>query len=222
MRLPARVLVFLALLLSAGGCTAPSPQMRNVMVEYRFENVREAPGSSEWERIKGVLSRSVKTVDGEVVRERRVGDTSIRTYRARLVLADLGKLEAIHADLEALRLSPRAGERLDFRFDGLTAAYRSSFVTAGVSTVVSGFTVEGNKVRLFVLPKGEAISTNTVRPGMWSARLEGVPADRWVYGVSEDPRGSLPRRYFRVNVTTLQTENLDEGSFERWYGGGVK
>ncbi len=208
--------------LGVAGCASTQPTMRNVAVEYRFENVREAPGSSEWEKIKGVLARYVKVVNGEVLRERSVGTTNIRTYRAKLVVPDLATLESIHLDLEALRLSPRAGERLDFRFDGLTAGYRSSFVTAGVSTVVSGFTVEGNKVRLFVAAKGEPIATNTVRGGMWSARLEGVPEDRWVYGVSEDPKGSLPRRYFRVNVTTLLTETLEESVFEGWYGGGVK
>lgn len=196
--------------------------MRNVSVEYRFENVREAPGASEWARIQSVLNRYVKVVNGEVIRERRVGDASFKTYRARLVLPDLATLESIHFDLDALRLSPRSEERLDFRFDGLTASYRSSFVTAGVSAVVSGFTVEGNNVRLFTEPKGEPVSTNNVGAGMWSARLKSVPAERWVYGVSEDPKGLLPPRYFRLNVSTLQTENLDQGTFESWYGGSPK
>jgi hypothetical protein len=196
--------------------------MRNVSVEYRFENVRIAPSSSEWATIEGVLKRYVKTVEAEVVKERRVGDTSFRSYRTRIVVPDLAAFESIHADLEALRLSPRSEQRVDYRFDGITAAYRSSYVTAGVSAVVSGFTVEGNRVKIFTQPKGEAIATNTVRPGMWSARLDGVPEERWVYGVSEDPKGVLPRRYFRVNVTTLQTENLEQSAFEGWYGGPVK
>lgn len=206
----------------ACGCTGTAPTMRNVAVEYRFENVRDAPDSSEWERIKAVLARYVKSVNGEVIRERSVGKTNIRTYRARLVLPDLSAVAAIHADLEALRQSPRPAERLDFRFDGLAASYRSSFVTAGVSTLVSGFTVEKNIVRLFTEPKGPPIETIQGQGGMWSARLQGVPADKWVYGVSEDPKGLLPPRYFRVNATTLQTESLDESEFVRWYGSSVK
>lgn len=218
MRTPALILIVLWLV----GCASTPTAMRNVAVEYRFENVRIAPDNSEWATIEGVLKRYVKTVDAEVVRERKVGDASFRSYRTRIVVPDLAAFESIHADLEALRLSPRSEQRVDYRFDGITAAYRSSYVTAGVSAVVSGFTVEGNRVKVFTQPKGEAIATNTVRPGMWSARLDGVPEERWVYGVSEDPKGALPRRYFRVNVTTLQTENLEQSAFEGWYGGPVK
>jgi hypothetical protein len=209
-------LVLLILLMA--GCSTSAPTMRNVSVDYRFENVKVAPAPSEWTRVESVLKRYVKTVDAEVVRERTAGDTTVRTYRTRLVLPDLEALAAIHADLEALRLSPRPGERIDYRFDGLSAAYRSSFVTAGVSTLVSGFTVEGNIVKLYTQPRGEAIPTSKVRSGMWSAKLEGVPADKWVYGVSEDPKGSLPRRYFRVNAATLQIETLEESEFAAWYG----
>lgn len=192
--------------------------MRNVSVEYRFENVRILPAPSEWDRVEGVLKRYVKTVEAEVVRERKAGETTVRTYRTRLVVPELGTVASIHADLEALRQSPRAAERLDYRFDGLTVGYRSSFVTAGVSTLISGFTVEGNIVKLYTQPRGDAIETNKLRAGMWSARLDGVPADKWVYGVSEDPKGVLPRRYFRVNASTLQTEALEESAFTAWYG----
>ena len=214
MRFPLVILVALTL----AACSAGTPGIRNIGVEYRFENVRQAPGTDEWATIKGVLSRSVKVVNGEVVRERSVGDAMIRTYRARVVLPDLAAFEAIHADLEALRATRTSGGRLDYRFDGITAAYRSSFVTAGVSTVISGVTVEGNSVRVFTRPKGEATRATVMRNGIWSARLEGAPEDRWVYGVSEHPSGSLPPRFFRVNVSTLKTDGLDASEFTTWYG----
>ncbi len=217
-----RLCALIMVLATLTGCTTTKPTMRNVSVEYRFENVKVSPAPSEWTKVESVLKRYVKTVDAEVVRERKAGDMTVRTYRTRLVLPDLATFESIHLDLEALRLSPRPGERLDYRFDGLNAAYRSSFVTAGVSTIVSGFTVEGNTVRLYTQPKGDPIATIKGRAGMWSAKLEGVPADKWVYGVSEDPRGQLPERYFRVNAASLQTEPLERASFEAWYGGPPK
>lgn len=102
-----RTLVLMPVLLLMVGCSTAAPMMRNVPVEYRFDNVRDAPSASEWEKIKSVLERYVKTVNGEILRERTVGETSIRSYKAKVILADLAAMESIHADLS--RYGPRHG-----------------------------------------------------------------------------------------------------------------
>lgn len=201
-------------------CTStPAPAMRNVPVEFRFENVREVKGGvNEWQDIQSVLQvRLKRPVTGEVVRERTVADGFVRTYRVQILAPDLATVESIHADIESLRRRAATSNRLDLNFAGLAATYRSSFVTAGVSTLVSGQTVEGNRVRVYTRPGGEAVDAKVDR-GVWHVRLEAVPEDRWVYGVSEHPTNLLPRRYFRVNATTLRVENLDESEFVGWYG----
>ena len=193
--------------------------MRNVPIEYRFENVRQVKGGvNEWTDIQSVLQvRLKRPVTAEVVRERTVADGFVRTYRANIIAPDLATLEAIHADLESLRRRSLGSSRIDYHFAGLGATYKSSFVTAGASTLISGQTVEGNKVRIFITPGADPIDA-TVNRGLWHTRLDTVPDDRWVYGVSEHPSNALPRRYFRLNVSNLRTDTLDESEFAAWYG----
>lgn len=193
--------------------------MRNVPIEYRFENVRQVKGGvNEWTDIQSVLQvRLKRPITAEVVRERTIADGFVRTYRASIIAPDLATLEAIHHDLESLRRRSLGSSRIDYHFAGLNATYKSSFVTAGASTLISGQTVEGNKVRIFTSPGADPIEA-TVSRGLWHTRLEAVPDNRWVYGISEHPQSALPRRFFRLNVSNLRTDALDESEFAAWYG----
>lgn len=215
-----RLLLAAILFAMLTGCTStPAPAMRNVPVEYRFENVRQIKGgANEWADIQGVLQvRLKRPITAEVVRERAVADGHVRTYRTSFIAPDLATIEAIHNDLESLRRRALGSSRIDYHFAGLNATYKSSFVTAGASTLISGQTVEGNKVRIFTAPGADAIDA-TVSRGLWHTRLDAVPDDRWVYGISEHPANALPRRYFRLNVSNLRTDALDESEFAAWYG----
>jgi hypothetical protein len=60
------------------------------------------------------------------------------------------------------------------------------------------------------------------RGGLWTAKLNVIPEERWVYGVATDPVGRDKPAYFRVNVTTRQQERVDPAEFNKMFGASLK
>lgn len=201
----------MALLVS--GCETGSA-LRNVEVTYRFENVRRAGGLDEWVHIRRILEEhSVRPVTDNQKPASTTARNDIRTVQAQVVLDTLADLDKVQADLEELSQTRVRGERIQFTLVGLTPTYRSNAVAAVATAMVSGVATGGYLIKLYTEPGGEPLRTVAGGGGLWSVRLTSVPDDRFVYGVSLDPAARVAPRFFRVNVSTLRQEAVDEDEF---------
>ncbi len=203
------------------GCESTGSAKRNLQVTYRFENLRKSPTTDEWAAVKAVLDRrSVRSVDARPTNSRTIGNLQLFTYEARVVLPSVRDLEQVQIDLEALARGsarPGPGGRVEVFLTQLQADYRTNFVAATTTTSVSGVAPRGHRVRVMAGAGLPAIETRVNSSGVWRAELPVVPPDGWVYGVSEDPEGVVPSRFFRLNVSTKAQERVDEAEFRRLF-----
>lgn len=216
-----------------GGCSDSGSAKRNVDAVYRFENLRTpTPGAGgksvpsgpdEWSPVKSILDRaSAKPVTVNRFAVRTLGNVEIANYEAKCVLPTLVEFSKVQADIEALAAADRPGrERIETYLSGISATYKSNFVLATVNVTVSGAGVTGHRVRIHEMPGAAPVETTIGSGGTWSARLSVVPETKWVYGLSEDPAGKVPTRYFRVNVTTRAQERVEEAEFKKLFPPGA-
>ena len=207
--------VFVVTLLT--GCDSAGPAKRNIEVVYRFENLRKQASGDEWAAIKPVLDRaSLRPVEVNKSRPRNLGSVEVATYEAKCVLPSLLEFEKVQADLEALAASEgHAGnkDRIETYLSRVNAVYQSNFVAATVNVAVSGASVSGHHIRIYGTPGEPPTETTAGYNGIWVVRLNVVPQTQWVYGLSEDPSGRIPTRYFKINVATRKQERVEEPEF---------
>lgn len=208
------------------GCESGSA-LRNVEVTFRFENVRRQQGLDEWTSIRPILeAHSVRPVVDNQKPPQQPRDTpkpgdgaspsqrnDIRTVQASVVIGSLNDLDKIQADLEDLSQTRIRGERVQFSLVGLSATYRSNAVAAIATVTISGVASPGFLIKLYAGVGGVPLRTTAGGGGLWSVRLASVPDERFVYGVSLDPSRKVQPRYFRVNVSTLRQEAVEEEEF---------
>ncbi len=215
------------------GCSDSGPAKRNIDAVYRFENLRTPTpgagdksvlgGTDEWSPLKSILDRaSAKPVVVNRFAVRTLGNVEIANYEAKCVLPTLAEFSRVQADIESLGAADRPGrDRIETYLSGISATYKSNFVLATVNVGVSGAGVTGHRVRIYGMPGDAPVETTVGSSGIWSARLSVVPETKWVYGLSEDPVGKVPTRYFRVNVTTRAQERVEEAEFRKMFPPGA-
>lgn len=231
-----RLIVLMVLGMAAcflGGCSDSGPAKRNIDAVYRFENLRTpTPGAGdksilggpdEWSPVKSILDRaSAKPVVVNRFAVRTLGNVEIANYEARCVLPTLAEFSRVQTDIESLGAADRPGrDRIETYLSGISATYKSNFVLATVNVGVSGAGVNGHRVRIYGAPGDAPVETTVGSSGIWTARLSVVPETKWVYGLSEDPAGKVPTRYFRVNVTTRAQERVEEAAFKKLFPPGA-
>lgn len=216
-----------------GGCSDSGPAKRNIDAVYRFENLRTPTpaaggknllgGPDEWSPVKSILDRaSAKPVTVNRFAVRTLGNVEIASYEAKCVLPTLAAFSKVQTEIEALGAADRPGrDRIETYLGGISATYKSNFVLATVNVAVSGAGVTGHRVRIYGMPGDTPVETTIGSGGTWSARLSVVPETKWVYGLSEDPAGKVPTRYFRVNVTTRAQERVEEAEFKKLFPPGA-
>lgn len=214
MKLASRMIAALLLALMPAACESAAPARRNVEVIYRFENLRKQPSSDEWAAIKPILDRaSTKPITVQRSGVRTVGTMQIANYEARCILPTLGAFERVQAELDTLAAREPRGSRIETYLSGVSATYKSNFVVATVNIAVSGVAVTGHRIRVFSAPGEPPVETTAGAAGVWVVRLAVLPQTQWVYGLSEDPSGRIPTRYFRINIATRQQETIQENEF---------
>ncbi len=221
------VLVVLAATLGmgVGGCSDSGPTRANIDAVYRFENLRtplrDAKGSStgpdEWSPVLKVLEdacgKSVKVYRSGV---RSLGTMEVATYEARCTLPKFETLTTIESELEALGVAG-GRDRVETYLCQVNSTYKSNFVQAAVNMTISGVSVSGNRIRIYGAPGEPPAETTAGYGGVWTVRLSVVPETKFVYGLSEDPTGKIPTRYFRMNVATRQQDRMEEAEFLKMF-----
>ena len=197
------------------GCESGSA-LRNVQVDYRFENVRQTKSLDEWAQIRKILNaRAAKPVASEIVGSTSEGGITISAYRVTAVLPSLRDVDLVQADLEELAAARVEGSRIQFSLASLGATYRSNVVSATVIITISGIASAGNTIRLYQNPGMPVVETKADTWGVWSSKLSIVPQTKWVYGISVDRSPNIPPRYFRIDVSTQKQEDLNEAEFKQ-------
>jgi hypothetical protein len=207
------------------GCADSLPARRNIEVVYRFENLRKQTASGagamdEWSAVKSILDGvSSRPVVVSRFGVRTLGTLEIADYEAKCLLPSLAEFGKVQADLEALGSGDHGGrrERVETFLNQVSATYKSNFVAATVNVGLSGAGVAGHRLRIYGMPGNPPVETTVGSSGIWVVRLEVVPQTQWVYGMSEDPAGRIPTRYFRMNVSTKQQERVEEAAFVKMF-----
>jgi hypothetical protein len=210
------MVMVLAALGSAAGCSTAT--RAPVDVTYRFEGVRSGGGVDEWAPIRAILQKhSAGAVREERRRRATVGAVDSVDVRAMVTLPGMAAADEIHDELTALAQTSIGGSRVEFGLVDAAVLYRGNTVAAGVQLYVAGFATQGFVVKLFPSAEAEPVVLTAGRNGMWSAKLPIAPAGGWLYGLAEDPAGKARTRYFRVNVSNQNQEQVEEADFFRLF-----
>ncbi|MBI4716889.1 MAG: hypothetical protein HY763_03725 [Planctomycetes bacterium] len=225
----AGIVLFTATLVTSG-CTPASVEITNVPITMKFENVRRVGSgdkqADEWTELAKVLAE--KAVQREGKPALRVVDPDpnptdastspktlpgtdiyVRPVLAEFVVPRLRDVEAIHAQIIALRKRKTKGpiERVDFELLERSAQfrYKSNYIIASLRITLSGLTTPNASVTLLLLD-GRSEEFTVGADGRWSREIVMYPNRKWVYGYSVEKESGVTK-HFRLNVFT-QTQEL--------------
>lgn len=226
-------LVWVALAMTA--CSSPSAKP-DMSITLRFDNVRRQGGFDEWTAIQQILTdHSRQQVEPKFARARTVGGAELREVSAEVIVSDFATLDHIRAELDDLAKTSRespsfwssinpfsvdepgrapADESIDFSLARAELVYVSNFVTSRVSVTIAGYTQPKNIVTLYTDDSTPPMTVTADPNGLWRASVGYLPADKYIYGQSEDPSRRTRPKHFRINTSTLKHENITKGEFD--------
>lgn len=193
------------------------PRMeRPVDVVYRFDNVRRTPRMNEWDSIRRILylhaRGSVSVVDSN---QRAYDQVDLRDYVARFTIPDASHLAKINEEIDALAGESVGGERIRFAMTRADVSFAGDNVSTLNDSILSGIVSPAATVKLY--PSTIELETRADQYGAWAKRVKVAPGQDYVYGYAESfaVAGSpAARRYFKVNVFTMRSEDITQAQFE--------